>query len=83
LNTDSRRGSEEGLNRIHTALGKKHGTKRYEKVVEKIGRLKERYKRIARRYEITVTKNDNLAMAVTWQHKKEEHHPGVYALPIT
>ena len=71
---------EEGLNRIHTALDKKHGTKRYEKVVEKIGRLKERYKRIARRYEITVTKNDNLATAVTWQHKKEENHPGVYAL---
>jgi len=28
------------------------------------------------RHEITVTKNDNLATAVTWQHKKEEHHPG-------
>jgi len=40
---------EEGLNRIHTALDKKRGTKRYEKVVEKIGCLKERYKRIARR----------------------------------
>lgn len=72
---------EEGLNRIHTALDKKHGTKRYEKVIEKIGRLKERYKRIARRYEVTVTKNDHdMATAVTWQRKKVENHPGVYAL---
>ena len=71
---------EEELTKVHNALNKKHGTKNYNKVIEKIGRLKERYKRIARRYEITVTKNDNLAIAVTWQHKKEEHHPGMYAL---
>jgi transposase len=72
---------EEGLGRIHRALEKKHGTKRYDKVMEKIGRLKERNRRIARRYEITVTKNDkDLATAVTWQRKNEEHHPGVYVL---
>jgi Transposase len=72
---------EEGLGRIHKALEKKHGTKRYDKVMEKIGRLKERCRRIARRYEITVAKNDHaIVTAVTWQRKDEEHHPGVYVL---
>ena len=71
---------EEELTKVHNALSKKHGTKNYDKVIEKIGRLKERYKRIARRYEITVVKNDNLATSVAWQRKKEDHHPGMYAL---
>jgi transposase len=72
---------EEGLKRVHDALHKKHGVKLYDKVWEKIGRLKERNRRIARRYEITVEKDDkNLATAVTWQRKNEDHHPGVYVL---
>jgi len=71
---------EEELAKVHTALNKKHGTKNYDKVLEKIGRLKERYKRIARRYEITVEKNNNLATSVTWVKKQKEHHPGMYAL---
>jgi transposase len=82
---------EEELGKVHSALGKKYGTKHYDKVVEKIGRLKERYRRISRRYEITVTKKNrdpaavmkkdrDLATAVTWQRKNEEHHSGVYLL---
>jgi transposase len=72
---------EEALGRVHQALGKKNGVKRYDKVMEKIGRLKERNRRIGRRYEITVTKNDkDIVTAVTWQRKAEEHHPGVYVL---
>jgi len=72
---------EEGLDRIHKALGKKHGVKRHDKVMEKIGRLKERNRRISRRYEITVTKDDkDIVTAITWRRKAEEHHPGVYVL---
>ena len=71
---------EEELTKVYHALNKKHGTKTYDKVIEKIGRLKERYKRIARRYEITVTKNGSLAISVTWQKKPEEHYPGMYVL---
>lgn len=72
---------EEELGKVRSALGKKYGRKRYEKVVEKIGRLKERYRRIGRRYEIMVTKDDKgLATSVTWQRKNEEHRPGVYLL---
>jgi len=71
---------EEALTRVHNALGKKNGMKRYDKVMEKIGRLKERNRRIARRYEITITKNKDIVTAVTWQRKEVEHHPGVYVL---
>jgi len=71
---------EEELAKVHHGLSKKHATKRYEKVIEKIGRLKERYKRIARRYEITVTKENNLATSVTWQRNTADRHLGMYML---
>jgi transposase len=71
---------EEELTKVHNALSKKRGTKKYDKVIEKIGRLKERYKKIARRYEITVTQNDNLVTSVTWRRKTEDHHVGMYTL---
>ena len=65
---------------LEKALSKPHGTKRYDKVIEKIGRLKERFKRVARRYEITVTKDEKTdrATAVTWQRKVQEDSCGVY-----
>jgi archaellum component FlaC len=46
----------EELDKIRNALPKKYGTKIYDKVIEQLGRLKERYKRVSRHYEITVTK---------------------------
>ena len=71
---------EEELMKVHQALAKKHGTKNYDKVIEKIGRLKERYRRITNRYEITVAKDNNLATSVSWVQKQKDHHPGMYAL---
>ena len=73
---------EEELDKARHALSKKHGTKRYDKVVEKIGRLKERYKRVSRHYEITVTKdeNTNRAASITWEHHEQEKPVGVYCL---
>jgi len=73
---------EEKLEQIRNALSKKHGTKVYEKVVEKIGRLKERYKRISSRYEIAVTKdeNTNWATTIAWERKEQEKPAGVYCL---
>ncbi|MDI9570075.1 MAG: hypothetical protein QM278_04970 [Pseudomonadota bacterium] len=38
---------------------KKHGTKRYNKVLAKIGRLKEHLRRVARRCEINIQKDDD------------------------
>ena len=73
---------EEALHKVQNALTKKHGTKRYDKVLEKIGRLKERFKRVARRYEISVVKDDkkSLAMAIQWARKEQPDQCGVYCL---
>lgn len=73
---------EEALEKVQGALSKKHGTKRYDKVLEKIGRLKERFRRVARRYEISVAKDDkkNLATAIRWERKGQPDHCGVYCL---
>lgn len=73
---------DEELKKVRAALGKKRGTKRYEKVLEKIGRLKERFKRVARRYEINVDKEDNTdkAAAITWERKEESSQSGFYCL---
>jgi len=73
---------EQELEKVQKALSKRHGTKGYDKVIEKIGRLKERFKRVARRYEITVTKDEKTdrATAVTWQRKVHEDPCGVYCL---
>ena len=73
---------EEELKKVRAALSKKRGTKRYEKVVEKIGRLKERFKRVARRYEIKVDKEDNTdrVAAITWERKEESSQSGFYCL---
>jgi len=73
---------EEALEKVQGALSKKHGTKRYDKVLEKIGRLKERFRRVARRFEISVVKDDkkNLAAAIRWERKGQPDHCGVYCL---
>lgn len=73
---------EEELEKAREALFKKSGTKRYEKVIERIGRLKERFKRIAHRYEITITKDakTNKAIAINWEQKKTENKDGIYCL---
>jgi len=73
---------EESIEKVRGALSKKHGTKRYDKVLEKIGRLKERFRRVARRYEISVVKDDtkNLATAIRWERKEQPDHCGVYCL---
>jgi len=73
---------EEELKKVRGALGKKRGTKRYEKVLEKIGRLKERFKRVARHYEINVDKEDNTdrVAAITWERKEESSQSGFYCL---
>ena len=73
---------EEELKKVRDALSKKRGVKRYEKVIEKIGRLKERFKRVARRFEITVDKEENTdrVTAITWERKEQTHRNGFYCL---
>jgi len=47
---------EEGLECIKTSLTKKSGVKNYEKVVERIGRLKQKYPSVHGRYKIEIEK---------------------------
>jgi len=49
---------EAELLKADKALNQKSGTKRYEKVIERIGRLKEKFKRVSHLYNITIQKDD-------------------------
>jgi transposase len=73
---------EEGLKKIEAGLNKKNGIKVYEKVIERIGRLKERYSRTARHFEIAVQKNDkDRVTSLSWSLKENlENTDGVYCL---
>ena len=73
---------ENGLKKIEAGLTKKNGTKLYEKVIARIGRLKERYSRMARHFEITVQKNDKeLVTSLSWSLQEDlEKTDGVYCL---
>ena len=63
----------EGLKRPHTS-------KKYKSVVERIGRLKERYK-VGSFYTIEVKETDGLATEVTWRyHASKQEEPGQYII---
>ena len=63
---------EEELSKLQASLGKKGGVKRYEKVIERIGRLKERYSRVAHFYEISVKEENGRAVEISWKIKDPE-----------
>jgi len=73
---------EAELLKADKALHQKNGTKHYDKVIDKIGRLKEKFKRISHRYRITIEKDADAGKAtkVTWIRKKEKKASGVYCL---
>jgi hypothetical protein len=73
---------EDKLAEVCNALHKKRGTKKYDKVLEKIGRLKERYRRVARRYEISVERDDKSqnAINISWRMKQIDDTSGYYML---
>lgn len=67
-----RRRFEEGLEAIRASLHTKGGTKRYEKVIERIGRLKERTHGIHRYYDIRLEKQEDVATALEFSYHKPE-----------
>jgi len=73
---------ETELLKARNALGIKNGTKRYDKVIERIGRLKERYKRVSHRYKVTIEKDSesDKAKNITWSRKEVEKTSGIYCL---
>jgi len=68
--------------KARNALHLKNGTKHYDKVVERIGRLKEKYKLVSHTYKVSIEKDTETDKAknITWSRKKTEKTNGIYCL---
>ena len=77
------------LTKLQAGLSKPRGTKDLGKIMERIGRAKQRWSRAAQHYEVEVTKDDTGKQVknITWsKHIKPGSaamHPGVYCLRTT
>jgi len=73
---------EDELLKARNALNLKNGTKRYDKVLERIGRLKERFKLVSHGYNVSIEKDTETDKAknIIWSRKKKEKTSGVYCL---
>jgi transposase len=75
---------EEGLRGIHNGVIKKGGTKKLQKVWERIGRLKEKYPSVHPYYQISVSDNgQGIATALSFEQNQKmptEQNAGVYFL---
>jgi len=75
---------EEGIDQINKGVAAKNGTKKVEKVHERIGRLKQKYPSVHKYYEIAVSDNGKgIATKVSCEHKKGEDpdkKSGIYFL---
>ena len=71
---------------MNAGLSKKGTVKRYEKILERIGRLKQKNTRVAQEYEIDVTPDDEKknAMKISWKKlakaNEKDSLSGVYCL---
>lgn len=75
---------EEDLKAVQQGLEKKGGTKTYEKVWERIGRIKEKHKAVSATYQIQVRQSEDkkTATKISWtkrnQPKLQDKQNGVY-----
>ena len=78
---------EEGVQSINEGVNKKGGTKRIDKVFERIGRLKQKYPSVHKYYDIDVKDNgEGIVTAISCNHKQGEDmdkHAGIYFLRTT
>jgi hypothetical protein len=76
---------ESELQKLKEGLDKKGCTKNHEKVIERVGRLKEKYKKVGKLYEISVIaddRNEN-SIDIRWNRKDDEDQSknlGIYLL---
>jgi transposase len=75
---------EDELQKLREGLTKKGSTKIHEKILQRIGRLKEKYNKVGKFYEITATsdsQNKN-TIEITWSKKEDSsiHNTGMYCL---
>ncbi len=73
---------EDGLKGIETSLTKKGGTKKYDKVCQRVGRLIERYPSVGSRYEIIISHDQkDKTTHIQWYAKEgAEKEYGTYFL---
>ena len=75
---------EEGLAAMAAGLGKKGTTKSYEKILQRIGRLKERSHGIHQYYDIEITQHEGTVRALRWSlaraEEAEKRYSGEYIL---
>jgi len=82
-------GFEAVLLKLQAGLSKPRGTHDVAKIMERIGRAKQRYSRAAQHYQVEVTKDDTgtRVRAITWTKRIKPGcaaaHPGVYCLRTT
>jgi len=78
---------EEGVQSIKEGVNKKGGTKRLDKVFERIGRLKQKYPSVHKYYDIDVKDNgEGVVTAISCSHKQGEDmdkNAGIYFLRTT
>lgn len=73
---------EDELKNLSASIHKKGGTKKTEKVWERLGRVKERYSAANKHYSINVKSDKGIAVSITWERNKIKAAPteGVYFL---
>jgi len=76
---------EEELKNIADSVHKKRGTKQYDKVLERLGRIKERYPAGNRNYIIDIIQENNIVSQINWKRKeiKERSTEGEYFIRTT
>ena len=74
------------MQKLAEGLHKKGCVKKYDKVLERIGRIKQKNPKASKQYKITVEKDDKSGKAtlITWKHAPKtdtkDKFPGVYCL---
>ena len=77
---------EEKLNTLNAGLSKKGTIKKYEKVLQRLGAIKQKYARVSQYYDIEVLADDEKkhAVKILWSHtpemNKQSDSAGVYCL---
>ena len=80
---------EQELGKINEGLHKPRTTKKRDPINQRIGRLKEKFKRVSSHYQINLTTNEatGLVTKLTWEYQPQpaskQTHPGVYKLRTT
>jgi len=77
---------EEALSKLDAGLNKKNTVKKYTKILERIGRMREKNRRVSQDYRIEVIADDKKknAIRIEWQRElkseQKDQHCGVYCL---